>query len=107
MSKKHSRLVITIASLFLIQIACQTITGPRPTQPSSGSPAPASPTPGTLSTATSPGTEPPAARPTTDDAPRVIPSGETGLACFGSFGYGITCIENNEWVNYNKQNGTL
>ena len=29
------------------------------------------------------------------------------MACFGSFGYGVTCIENNEWVNYNKQNGTL
>ena len=94
--------VLIIIGLFLMQMACQTLTGPHPTQPSPGSPEPGSP-----STATPPDTEVPAARPTTGDAPKATPSGETDLACFGSFGYGVTCIENNEWVNYSEQNGAL
>ena len=101
-NKNRTCTILVVVGLFLVQIACQTITGPRPTQPT-----PTSPTPGSPATATSPGTESPAASPTTDDAPKAPPSGEASLACFGSFGYGVTCIENNEWVNYNKQNGTL
>lgn len=46
-------------------------------------------------------------RRTATSAPEVTPAGETSQACFGSFGYGVTCIENNEWVNYSKQNGAL
>ncbi|MBN2393950.1 MAG: hypothetical protein JXR84_24670, partial [Anaerolineae bacterium] len=86
-----------IVGLFLLQIACQTLTGPRPTQPPPVSP-----------TTTSPSTAiPPAARPAATNAPETTPSDEAGLACFGSFGYGVTCIENNEWVTYDKQGGTL
>jgi hypothetical protein len=97
MSKKYPYLIITIASLFLIQIACQTLTGSRSTQPAPTSPSVATP----LTAASS------MARPAPTGVPEPMPSGAADLACFGSFGYGMTCIENNEWVNYAKKNATL
>ena len=96
-NRNRTCIALVVVVLFLIQIACQTLTGPRPTQPT-----PVSPTTTSSSTAI-----PPAARPAATSAPATAPSAEAGQACFGSFGYGITCIENNEWVNYNKQNGNL
>ncbi|MGC9393950.1 MAG: two-component regulator propeller domain-containing protein [Anaerolineae bacterium] len=102
-NRNRTRTTLIVVGLFLIQIACQTLTGPRPTQPPPVSPATASP----ATTAPSPTAVPPMVRPTEAQVPETKPSGEASLACFGSFGYGITCIENNEWVNYSKQAGTL
>ncbi len=98
--KRISSLIIV--GLFLLQIACQTLAGPRPTQPSPATPAPASPP-----TATSPAAARPTARPTATNVPKTAPSGEVSVACVGSFGYGVTCIHNNEWVNYNKSTMAL
>jgi len=100
-NKNRTCVTIVVIGLFLIQIACQTITGPRPTQPPPVSPATEAP-----STAPRPTAIPPA-RPAATSDPETTPSDKAGQACFGSFGYGITCIENNEWVNYSKQNGSL
>ena len=94
--KRISTLIIV--GLFLLQIACQTLTGPRPTQPPPATPAD-----------TPPDVAPPAT--TTSPAEAAIPEtmlpGEAGQACAGSFGYGVTCIGNNEWINYSKSNTPL
>ncbi len=94
--------VLMVVGLFLLQIACQTLAGPRPTQPSPATPAPASPP-----TATSPAAARPTARPTATNVPKTAPSGEVSVACVGSFGYGVTCVQNNEWVNYTKSTMAL
>jgi len=98
--KRISTLIIV--GLLLLQIACQTITGPRPTQP-----APATPTPASSPTATLPVATQPTARPAATNIPETTPPGEANLACVGLYGSGVTCIENNEWVNYNKNNADL
>jgi len=98
--KRISTLIIV--SLFLLQIACQTLTGPRPTQPAPATPAPASPP-----TATPPAATQPTMHPTATHIPETTLPGEANLACVGSFGYGVTCIQNNEWINYTKSNMAL
>ncbi len=70
--------VFIIVGLFLLQIACQTITAAFPT-----------------------------ARPTAPDVAEAMPAGEANLTCIGAYGYGVTCIENNEWVNYSKDSAGL
>jgi len=86
---------LIIVGLFLLQIACQAFEGLRPTEPAPVSPAD-----------TAPGATQPAVAtaPVEASIPETMSSGETDRACAGSFGYGVTCLENNEWINYNKDN---
>ncbi len=92
MHQRIKRISIILIGLFLLQIACQTLTGSRPTSPVASTPL-AVP----LSTAL----------PATSGIPGAKRADAAGPACFGSFGYGVTCIENNEWVNYSRKNGAL
>ncbi len=83
-----------ILGLFLLQLACSTITGGTVTATPSGVIA----TPAVTLTV----------RPTEDVAsgrkqPVVLP----GLACFGSFGNGLTCVEKGEWVTYASADSPL
>lgn len=94
--------VLILVSLLLLQIACQTLTGPRPTQPTPSSPVTTAPSPTPPPTAV-----PAAARPTATDVAGAKPIGAANLACVGLYGSGVTCIENNEWVTYNKNNAGL
>ncbi len=83
--------ISVLIGLFLIQMACSTIMEPRPTTPA---------------TPPIPTTAPPIHA--TEDIPiEQKPLTKTGLACVGTFGRGVTCIENNEWVNYTRENSSL
>lgn len=99
-STKRICTTLIVVSLLLIQLACQTLAGPRPPQP-------APTTQATPSIAPLPTTAPTAVQPVATSAPVATLSSEPGQACVGSFGYGVTCIENNEWVNYTKKNAGL
>lgn len=100
--KRRAYTILVVIGLFLIQIACQTITGPRPTQPPPGSSATVTPLTVPASTAV-----PPTTRTVATSIPAVTPSDTAGQACVGSLGYGVTCIKNNEWVTYSKNNVAL
>ncbi|MEJ5311483.1 MAG: two-component regulator propeller domain-containing protein [Anaerolineae bacterium] len=101
-NKNRAYITLVVIGLLLIQIACQTLTGPRPTQPSPAVLATAAPSPTPPPTAA-----PPSARPAATNAAEPIPVGEANLTCIGLYGSGVTCIENNEWVTYNKDNAGL
>lgn len=95
-----------LVGLLLAQFACQTITGGG----GEGAPPPADTAlPATISLDT------PVA-PATDQAGQsehpptpwpVITNSDPGLACVGTFGFGIACIEHNEWVNYSRDRENL
>jgi len=87
-----------IIALLLTQLACNAITGDRPTRLAPD----VSPTSGLQATATSP-----VAQPTLDRPRRPVSSSSPGIACFGTFGSGVTCIEDNEWVTYARQTSNL
>jgi hypothetical protein len=100
-NKNRTCTTLVVVGLLLMQLACQTLTGPRSTQP------PVLPVTAAPSTAPPLTVVSPAAQPIATGAPETTLPEKAGQACFGSFDYGITCIENNEWVNYSQQNGTL
>jgi hypothetical protein len=101
-NKNRAYTTVVVTGLFLIQIACQTLTGPRPTQSPPAAPVTAAPSPTPPPTAVRP-----AARPTATGVATAMPVGTANLACAGLYGSGVTCIENNEWVTYNKSNAGL
>jgi len=94
--------VLIVGGLFLLQIACQTLTGPRPTQPTPASPATTAPSPAPPRTAVRP-----VMRLTATGVVEAVPAGKANLACIGLYGSGVTCIENNEWVTYSKDGAGL
>ncbi len=102
---------LIIGGLFLLQIACQTLTAPQRT-PTPATSEPVTPTtPDFMVSPTSvvvtPSTTVAATSPTPTPVPTPTPPPIAGPACFGSFGYGVTCLHNNEWITYNRGNDTL
>ncbi|HOT92498.1 MAG TPA: two-component regulator propeller domain-containing protein [Anaerolineae bacterium] len=87
--------ILIIVGLFLLQMACQTLTAPRHTP---------TPYPAVLA---SPQVTVTASPPTPTPVPFPTPLDIAGPACFGSFGYGVTCLQDNEWINYTRENSSL
>ena len=85
---------LIIIGLFLSLMACSTITGATVTA--------------TPSVATATLTATAILQPAEDvTAGKMQPIAGPGIACFGSFGHGLTCIEDGEWVSYTREDSPL
>jgi hypothetical protein len=103
---------VLIGAGLLLTLACSAITGPQ----QEPTPTPAIEAEVTVAVATvaptEAATEPPATEPPPPtEAPTPVTTaggaGEGSLACIGTFGYGISCIEDETWVAYTRETSAL
>lgn len=98
---QNPRLIfLIIVALMLTQLACNAVTG--------GSARPTSDAPRATedrSATATPQTQ--VAFPKIDRPNPQPQSSDPGIACIGTFGFGVTCIENNEWVTYTRDTSDL
>lgn len=100
---------LLIGAGLLLTLACSAITGPQP-EPT---PTPLIEAEVTVAVATVAPTETATAAPTEPPTEAPTPTtmaggaGEGNLACIGTFGYGVTCIEEEAWVTYTRETSSL
>ncbi len=94
--------LLAVAILVLSQLACSLS---APATPISSTPEPIEQTaPSTPDSAVTP---PPTRETEAEQAAKSAPPAGPGMACLGSFGYGITCLDETGWQTFNRDNSPL
>lgn len=102
MNKNLSRVFLAVSLLVLASLACQAISGSRPTA--------TEPAAAELPQSTEPATlEPTTPLEPTQPAPQQpeVTSQGPGMACVGTRDQGVACLDENGWKLYNKSNSQL
>ncbi len=95
--------LLAVASLALSQLTCSLST-PAPSIPTNTPEAVEQTAPSTLESAATP---PPTRETEPEQAAKSAPPAGPGMACLGSFGYGLTCLDETGWQTFNKDNSAL